>query len=299
MEKLTKHIEFLLRKNDYVIIPGLGGFVTHQQSAQITSKGIIPPTSTIGFNSRMQDNDGLLALEIAHSENISYHDAVKHLQREIDKIQYRLSQGTKVKIGNIGHIFYNKEKNISFSPDFSPAFFPANFGLKEIAVTKRKKQESISITLPVNRVFRYAAIFLILVSIVLFVPKTGESPMTDYAGFTPEFSIKKNSIIQESIIEETQEIETIEEETVIIEDIISEPMLYHIVVCCLEDMPSADQYCNNLKANDYNNARVLPSVRTNRIVIESFPDKETATGYLQNLRSNKRFKDAWLYKKAI
>ena len=46
MIELTKHIEILLLENDCVIVPGLGGFIAHHQSAHYEEdEGVfLPPT---------------------------------------------------------------------------------------------------------------------------------------------------------------------------------------------------------------------------------------------------------------
>lgn len=68
MAKINQHIEKLLAYHDYVVVPGLGGFVVQHQSAKITAGHISAPTATVGFNSLMQHADGLLAIEVARAE---------------------------------------------------------------------------------------------------------------------------------------------------------------------------------------------------------------------------------------
>ena len=62
MKELARHIEVLLLDNDCVIVPGLGGFVTHHISARrVESESrFLPPYRTLGFSPKMVLNDGLL-----------------------------------------------------------------------------------------------------------------------------------------------------------------------------------------------------------------------------------------------
>ena len=62
MIELARHIEILLLENDCVIVPELGGFIAHYQPAHYEeNEGVyVPPIRTVGFNSQLTMNDGLL-----------------------------------------------------------------------------------------------------------------------------------------------------------------------------------------------------------------------------------------------
>ena len=79
MIELTRHIEHLLLDNDCVVIPELGGFITHYQSAHYEeSEGVyLPPTRTIGFNPQLTMNDGLLAQSYMQAYHTDFPDATR------------------------------------------------------------------------------------------------------------------------------------------------------------------------------------------------------------------------------
>lgn len=293
MEKIIPYIENLLLQNDYVIIPELGGFVIQTQSAQILSGKIVPPFSIIGFNARMNNNDGLLATEMLRSEHITYREANKQIESEVEKLKKRLYAREKITIGELGCLYLNEEQQISFIPSKKYDFLPANFGLKVLHVAEREKNEpkKITLTLPSKSILRYAAVILILLGIFFISPEISDSSISDYAGVNNPlalFESATNAINKPDMIEEA------------VVQTIDSPKEYHIVVSCLSNMKSAERYCELLKAKHYDNARILPSIKTNRIVIESFSDKEIATLYLKKLRKNsKEFQDAWLYHEII
>ena len=64
MIELNRHIEILLLSNDCVIVPGLGGFMTHHADAWYDdgSRQFLPPLRTLGFNPQLKINESLLAL---------------------------------------------------------------------------------------------------------------------------------------------------------------------------------------------------------------------------------------------
>ena len=43
MERIARHIETLIRRHDYVIVPDFGGFVIQNQHAVIHAESIEPP----------------------------------------------------------------------------------------------------------------------------------------------------------------------------------------------------------------------------------------------------------------
>ena len=73
---LDKYIEDLLYRNECVVIPNFGAFITSLNSAQANNNGmILPPSKSISFNNKLQKNDGVLANYIAELNDISSHKA--------------------------------------------------------------------------------------------------------------------------------------------------------------------------------------------------------------------------------
>lgn len=298
MEKILRHIERLFIRNDYVIIPGLGGFVLQEQSAQITRQGIIPPYHTVGFNARMNSNDGLLATEVLRAESISYRSALTLIETEVAEVKKKLQSGNKVQIGRLGWLFLNAEKQIIYKPADTKDMIPCNFGLNTLYIAPRSKEKEtteITFSLPSTRnVFRYAASILIIMAVLIFTPRIGDSTVSDFAGLNSPLSLFELPQTDKKTQPEAPS------EGEITEAAPAPQKRYHIVVSCLSNKTSAERYCELLQAKHYDNARVLPSVKTNRIIIESFSEKEMAALYLNNLRkSNKEFKDAWLYREPM
>ena len=290
MEKLIPHIENLLIENDYVIVPGLGGFILQRHSAKITSTGIIPPFSTVGFNVRMNNNDGLLATEILRSENISYREACKQIETEIEQAKNELREGKKISIGKFGHLYLNEEQRTAFVASKEYGFIPANFGLKTLHIAKRDENTNrkVTITLPSKNVFRYAATILILFGLFFISPKIGDGEISNQAGINNPLALFKTVVLKE------------EQPEIIVSQIEQEDVKkYHVVIACLSNTKSAQLYCELLRAKYYDNAHILPAEKTNRIVLESFSDKEIAVLYMKKIRKiSEEFKDAWVYHEA-
>ena len=75
--QLAQAINVLLYTNDCVTVPGLGSFIVNKfSSVYDENKGIFyPPSRRISFNSKIKNNDGLIANLISNKLGIEYKDA--------------------------------------------------------------------------------------------------------------------------------------------------------------------------------------------------------------------------------
>ena len=93
MIELGRHIEILLLTNDCVIVPGLGGFMTHHVEARFDSRDnmFLPPYRTLGFNPKLSLNDSLLVQSYVEAYDISYPDALQRIENEVCEIKQHIS----------------------------------------------------------------------------------------------------------------------------------------------------------------------------------------------------------------
>src|SRR5258706_7564612 len=150
---LDKTINSLLFTHDCVIVPGLGGFVASHSSAKHNAihHTFIPPARVIAFNVFLRQNDGLLANFISAEEKISFSDAIKIIERYVERCFMELEAGRKVTVADIGQLYYDHEKNIQFNPDDTgihsfDAFCLAS--LRAVAVTTRAEKGNIFLSTP-------------------------------------------------------------------------------------------------------------------------------------------------------
>lgn len=127
-------VKSLLHRNNCVIVPNLGGFLAHQQSATIDplSMLITPPCKHITFNAQLTLNDGLLATKIADYLKISYSDAIKIIDEEVSNFYQTLKNSSQFNIEGLGHFVFNESQNLVFSPDKKANFLTNSFGLETV-----------------------------------------------------------------------------------------------------------------------------------------------------------------------
>lgn len=132
---ISEHIYDLLLDNDYVVVPGLGGFVCQYQSAIIDRQRSVvsPPARTIAFNRALQQNDGLLVQQIVVQDEVSYKDAEEQLRNFVAQCNQQLQQIGSMQFPKIGRLYMDDLKNIQFTPTYDLLPLDDSFGFKTIA----------------------------------------------------------------------------------------------------------------------------------------------------------------------
>ncbi len=121
----------LLYFKDCVIIPGLGGFVSHYVPARIReeSQTFVPPAKEIGFNRELIQDDGLLSDYLAKSENITISVARTLIDEFVNSFMQRLADEGQIHLTSIGKFRYAKTGELIFSANKETNFLPDSYGL--------------------------------------------------------------------------------------------------------------------------------------------------------------------------
>lgn len=131
MIELDRHIEILLLDNDCVIVPGLGGFMAHHVDARYDQeeKLFLPPIRTLGFNPQLTMNDSLLAQSYIEAYDISYPEALRRIEDEVDELRQHISNEGVYELNDIGTLTANDEGKMMFEPCESGILTPLLYGL--------------------------------------------------------------------------------------------------------------------------------------------------------------------------
>ncbi len=134
-------IRQLLPENETVIFPGIGAFFLQYSPAEIDNEAdvIFPPSGRLKFNSKIKNDDGLLAGHIAETENISIRDANLKIKEIRDEILYQLDKGNKTEIENLGIFFHDENHEIQFEPFPGENLFAETYGLEGISLKEEDK----------------------------------------------------------------------------------------------------------------------------------------------------------------
>ena len=129
--ELERHIEILLLNNDCVIVPELGGFMTHHVDARYDEEeqAFLPPLRTLGFNPQLKINDSLLAQSYVEAYDISYPEALQRIEDEVNELKMRLQNDGEYELNDIGTLALNEDGNYVFTPCEAGILTPELYGL--------------------------------------------------------------------------------------------------------------------------------------------------------------------------
>lgn len=131
MTDLAKHIEILLLDNDCVIVPDFGGFMAHY-SASVYSENedlFLPPKRTIGFNPQLVINDSLLAQSYVEAYDISYPEALRWIENDVNELRQHLDNEGFYEFENIGVLSCDDCEKYDFEPCASGLLTPSLYAL--------------------------------------------------------------------------------------------------------------------------------------------------------------------------
>jgi len=315
---IKNEIAELLRTNDCVIVPGLGGFVANYLPAFIHPEHhtFNPPSRQIAFNVRLNANDGLLAHYISQKQQIPYTEATQLIDKEVISTLSRLSIGDKITIEGIGLLFADKENHLQFLPQDNLNLLDDAFGLPSFisppidrSPLRNHKNNSVR-RLITNKQIRSslmrAAIFLPFAALSVWalmntekVTALARSTASLWPSAIEHTSPKpvntalptKTYELKLAAIEETKPLETpthIEAATPVENDV------YFIIAGAFGVKSNADNLVISLKNQGYD-AKIIGinPQGLHMVSLAGYPGKEEALKQLQTLRKGE-IKSAWL-----
>ena len=134
--------------HDCVVVPNFGGFLLHAEYASIDaiSEVIHPSNRKVSFNQKLNLNDGLLATFIAEELKISYADAIKLIDIELQVFLQKLNDEKRIEIASLGTFILNDSNNFQFIPNTRTNFLMSAFGLQPLQL------HSIRVSLPLEKI---------------------------------------------------------------------------------------------------------------------------------------------------
>ena len=303
--QLSKAINSLLYTNDCVTVPGFGSFIVNKFSSVYDEKNakFYPPSRRVSFNSKIKNNDGLLANFISNEDGIDFSVAVKNIHNEVINWKKKLNKEPLV-LNNIGELSYNSDENIVFSPDLDSNHFLGSFGLPSIYYKKQpdlvstynestlKKYNDLKVNSSNSRlpdVVKYAAALVIIISTTFFLSKEYEEYNIQNQLILEQENRQKTIQRVESAVFDFGSIPAIELEIKV------QPNKFHIIAGAFGVKSNADNLYNNLLSKGYNPTKLpLNDKGLIPISFDNFSNRKEAVIALRQLQMSEN-KDAWIF----
>lgn len=128
---IDHYISNLLYYNECVVVPGFGAFLTRYYPAEINSATHMfrPPSKRVSFNTRIQENDGLLAKHISTVDQVSYEKAMESVDISVRSWKKLLRAGKKVYLNGIGRLYMSETGKLQFNPAHDINYDINSYGL--------------------------------------------------------------------------------------------------------------------------------------------------------------------------
>ena len=144
--EIERHIEILLLDNDCVIVPGLGGFTAHHVEARYDESDdvFLPPLRTLGFNQQLKINDSLLVQSYVEAYDISYPEALRRIEGEVEELNQRIENDGYYEMTDIGVLEMNDDGNIVFTPCEAGILTPGLYGLSSFEMQPLREESPVA-----------------------------------------------------------------------------------------------------------------------------------------------------------
>ena len=116
---LSIYLTELLKSNDCVIVPDLGGFIANFQGSGYDAQNnqFSPPTKEIIFSAKLKKNDGLLVNFVGEKEGVGYLEARKIVSEYVAECLFKLENRETVEFDQLGKLLFDAHDNLIFEVD--------------------------------------------------------------------------------------------------------------------------------------------------------------------------------------
>lgn len=156
----------------------MGAFLADEVSAHynVEERVFVPPYRTMRFNPQVKSDDALLISEYIDREQLTYEDACKKMNSEIDALRSALAHDSIVRFGELGTFHMNIKGEVSFDVDSNGIDDPDNFGFEPFAFPLLRDCEDRKIVIKRRDLGKYIAAVAAIILTFIFV-----TPMSDSA----------------------------------------------------------------------------------------------------------------------
>ncbi|CDF22189.1 putative uncharacterized protein [Prevotella sp. CAG:617] len=328
MLELAKHIENLLFKNECVIVPQLGGFVTHYVPAHFNpEEGLyLPPSRSVGFNPQLQLNDGLLVQSYMQAGDLSFPEAVQQLEADVNQLKQQLQAQGFCQLEGIGRLTLGLNGKYAFEPDSRGLISPLLYAMEPtVAVplsstqTRHntvKNRQRKPYTISINRRLADACIAALVALVVYFAwandittpqpaaqASLGSSFIFLNSAVSPKQQVQNNvstspvKAAPDTVVTSTPVQPRLAATQNVADTVKASTDTYAIVLASSITPTNAQRYVEQLHEQGLSDAYVHTSRRMVRVLYRHYSTSEQAQRDLNSLRSqDPQFSDAWVIK---
>ncbi|MBI9066009.1 MAG: SPOR domain-containing protein [Salinivirgaceae bacterium] len=324
MQDINKYVSGLLFIHDCVILPGFGGFVSNERSAihNEVNHTFHPPKKDVLFNKNLTYNDGLLINYLAKNLNISYTEAKKRIQEEVQKAWLKLDKNEEVVFNGVGSFKYDKNQNLIFTAEETENFLIDSYGLSSFRFPPLSYQKNAREIIPlynhthmnegVKKTLKWASILILpIIGALALVPYSKSKLNQQSAGLNPDMNIEKSiesthsAMPNDSITDEVLDQST-DKKVALFYTEGTQPSVkkqqtqgfkFYIIGGSYRDENNAKEQVKIYRDKGFDKTQVMFVDELYRVYLQDFDSKVNAIHELRRIRNEEKNDQVWLYSK--
>ncbi len=145
MASVNEYLKKLLYQYDCVVVPELGAFLTHYQSAAFTETDslYVPPRKRVAYNEALRFDDGILANYIMLHEPVTREGAQRHISLFVSELRTEVEKTGRFELDGIGTFTHNDEGRLQFNPSLRHNFYGEAYGMTAIPAQLVNRQPQL------------------------------------------------------------------------------------------------------------------------------------------------------------
>jgi hypothetical protein len=306
----------LLQTENCVVWPSLGAFVVERKHARILENGeALAPVRFVSFNKKLTQSDGMLLNTIALANGLKYTEAESEYNTFVAYFKNELRNNNALTVGELGTFYYDNG-HLSFSTNEALNIgLEEDFGLSNFKLTPVENTNGKVRSLSISPKLKWAAVLAIpLLTSAIWAGNSFDGNLASIVNFnTPGIyksvetpsnidNINVDSMLDtpslpEAYFSNTHCLMSLDNSPVVVEnsELIGQLSSQHLlVVGCFRSLENAESYRNSL--NDENVIVAGEFKGLYRVSYGSYATKNEALKAMRKLRTNRKFKNAWMSK---
>lgn len=319
---IALYIKELILKNECVILPGFGGFISIYRSANIDpeKKILTPPSKEIEFQKDLKKDNGLLVNYIAKKKKIFVTRARRLVEDYVNEINAKLDRGEKVVLKGIGTLVKDlRSEDIKFLSLREENYLIDSYGLMDLELAElgksdRKFETNLKIP-PVKIINRKktgfwvaSSIVVLILLLILIIPLTDSNYSANAdlrfldndksdslnKGENEKIIFGQRRIIERDSVDIGQIIDDATKKEVALfysepeddkkEDFIRESSKYYLVAGSFKRLENAERLKSDLLNDGYNPQILKTENGYFRVTLSEFDNRNIAIRELQRIR---------------
>jgi hypothetical protein len=261
---------------------------------------------TLGFNAQLTMNDSLLAQAYVEAYDISYPEALRRIEDEVEELHQHINNEGFYELHDIGTLATNAEGHLEFHPCEAGLLTPSLYGLTSFemptlaygsrgpsTVRQTGDDRAEIITIRKSTIRKIAAAAIVIFALFLIPPTTSWEPSSHIQQSSvinfqswERPNVKPDATVEQAI--------TMVQQVATTNNFVKDNDYWTLVLASHISKNNAASFIASLQQKGFQQARILEQSNVIKVVYGQYPSKDNAYENLKQLKGNSDFAQAWV-----